>query len=381
MTKCSPSCRPKRPREGAGIRITVFLIDRWSKRADYLWDHTGISANDPAWWSTRKDYDSLIISITIPGIRSHKHMLTIGEIKNGIFSLPSTVRKYGFIGGSKRLTALAYFRLHADSNGRSIFEKPWDVCIILDACRADELTSQRTNFEWIDNVGRFPSLGSCTWDWLPRTLEETDDEILQDTVYVCANPFSGEFCTEGQFYELDEVWRYAWNEDKGTVYPRPVTDRAIHHGRTTDASRLLVHYLQPHVPFLSAETPSLSRENFDFDANSSPDAWDQVTRGELSRETAIRWYRQSLKYVLEDVQLLLTNLDADRVVLTADHGEAFGEWGIYGHPENINLSCLTEVPWLETEATDKDAHTPAEYDREPDSVHRTDQLEALGYTT
>ena len=36
-------------------------------------------------------------------------------------------------------------------------------------------------------------------------------------------------------------------------------------------------------------------------------------------------------YVLNDIGILLDNLDAERVVITADHGEAFGEYGILGH--------------------------------------------------
>ena len=36
--------------------------------------------------------------------------------------------------------------------------------------------------------------------------------------------------------------------------------------------------------------------------------------------------------VLRHVQNLLNNHDAERVIISADHGEAFGEFGVYRHP-------------------------------------------------
>lgn len=307
-------------------------------------------------------------------------MTSLSDMKKGITSIPSFIDEYGASGGLRRWFGIVYNQATGTIQGRSIFEEEWDVCIVLDACRADELERQRSKFGWISGVGRFPSLGSSTWNWLPRTLETTPDRELRDTTYVSANPFTGRFCSDDQFDELDEVWKYAWDEDKGTVYPRPVTDRAIHHGRNTDSQRLLVHYIQPHVPFLSEEAESLSRSNFTHDVESVPDTWDRVTRGEIAPETAISLYRETLEQVLEDVELLLSNVDAEKVVITADHGEAFGEWGLYGHPGDIDIPCLTQVPWFETTATDERTHAPAEYDRTEGEVERNEQLRALGYS-
>lgn len=36
-------------------------------------------------------------------------------------------------------------------------------------------------------------------------------------------------------------------------------------------------------------------------------------------------------------------------VITADHGEAFGEGGNYGHPEKSIHPVLVEVPWFEAD--------------------------------
>lgn len=307
-------------------------------------------------------------------------MVTTQELQKGLSSLPGFVNKYGYSGGVRRWFGIVYHRATGKITGRSIFKEEWDVCIILDACRADELRLQSAGHEWMQKVEQYPSLASCTWDWLPRTIEQTPLEILAETTYVSANPFSDEFCEPDTFDELDEVWRYAWDSDWGTVLPRSVTDRAVHHGRETDTERLLIHYVQPHVPFLTDGAEALDRSNFDFETESTSDAWDHVTSGELPRRVAINRYRETLQIVLDEVDLLLENIDADRIVVTADHGEAFGEWGIYGHPNEIDLPCLTQVPWVETTGTDERTHTPGQYDTESEGISREAQLRALGYT-
>jgi hypothetical protein len=307
-------------------------------------------------------------------------MITPDEVTKGFTSIPGFIDQYGVVSGLHRWAGIVYNRATRSITGRSIFEVEWDVCVLLDACRADELARQRATFEWIGEVGRYPSLASCTWNWMPQTFEETPASVLCDTTYVCSNPFSAGFCATEQFHALDEVWRYAWDDDRGTVYPRPVTDRAIHQWRTGTPSRMLVHYLQPHVPFLSSNADSLSRNNFNHDVESVPDAWGRVARGDLPRQTAIAQYRETLERVLEDVELLLSNIDAERVTITADHGECFGEWGLYGHQNQIDLPCLTSVPWAETSATDRETHTPMTYETGEDEIKRTDQLRTLGYT-
>jgi len=212
---------------------------------------------------------------------------------------------------------------------------------------------------------------------MPRTFDDSVD--LTETIYVSANPFTRSFCDSESFKILDEVWEYAWDNEYGTVLPRPVTDRAIYHSRTTDYDRMVVHYLQPHVPFLVDESVAIKKRTFDPDKKSPDDDWDRVTKGQLERDIAIEWYRETLRKALDEVSLLLSNLDAADVVITADHGEAFGEWGIYGHPGGVALPCLTEVPWVETTATDERTHEPANYETNSQDIDRDEQLQALGY--
>jgi len=81
------------------------------------------------------------------------------------------------------------------------------------------------------------------------------------------------------------------------------------------------------------------------------------------------------------VELLLKNVDAEQVAITADHGEAFGEYGFYHHPVACPLSCVREVPWVETTATDTESLRPTA--PHPESTLTTanveDRLAELGY--
>lgn len=306
-------------------------------------------------------------------------MEQLTKLRRGLAGIPAAVEQYGMQAGLHRWFGLMYQTVTGEISGRSMFAEDWEVCIVLDACRADELERFGETFDWLDTVGRFPSLASCTWNWVPRTVAQTDRETLQDTTYVAGNPFVDELTDSGTFGEVDDVFRYAWDDDRGTVYPRPVTDRAIRQWRSNDPDRLVVHYLQPHVPFLSRDAEPLDARNFTHDEDSVRDAWDRVTAGDLSRSVAVDRYRQTLETVLQDVDLLLSSIDADDVVVTADHGEAFGEWGIYGHPQNIDLPCLTQVPWVLTTATDDGEYEPADYERDRAAPERGEQLRALGY--
>ena len=40
------------------------------------------------------------------------------------------------------------------------------------------------------------------------------------------------------------------------------------------------------------------------------------------------------------------------IIFTSDHGEAFGEQGIWEHPMETHITVLTEVPWLEVLMTE-----------------------------
>jgi len=299
-----------------------------------------------------------------------------------VSSLPTQAIKHnvaelGLLKGLKQWGTKAYLRKTKSVSGVNYFDEEWDVLVILDACRYDLMVDVQNEFEFISEIDSRQSLGTATWEWMPATFGTVPASTLQKTAYICGNPYSAQFLNEGDFMRLDEVWSYAWDDDRGTVPPRPVTDRAIATGREIDAERLVVHYMQPHVPFIeSANSPRLKQN---FPSDDSTDDWNLVKSGDKDINEVMCEYRENLNMVLSDVQLLLSNIDSDRFVVTSDHGNAIGEYGLYGHNDQVPIDALHKVPWVEISATDTGDYIPEEYDFDDTIDQVNQQLEALGY--
>jgi hypothetical protein len=67
-----------------------------------------------------------------------------------------------------------------------------------------------------------------------------------------------------------------------------------------------------------------------------------------TRSTAMEYHERNLRIALEEIVDLIEQLDGD-VVVTADHGEAFGEEGVWEHHIETHIPPLIEVPWLEVD--------------------------------
>lgn len=291
---------------------------------------------------------------------------------------------YDFWGGALRRGCHA---LGVDTGGTNIYEREWDVMVLLDTCRPDVLTEVAHKYPFIpESVPTLSSVGSTSWEWLHDTFDPVYTNEIANTAYVSANAHTNRFGDEFQvktraFHSFDEVWRYGWDDEFGGIPPRPVTDRAIATGRETDADRLVIHYMQPHTPYRSLDMAADTDVVAPGDADLS--VWDLLQSGSITRESAWQAYRDNLEWVLEDVELLLSNLDAETVVLSSDHGEAFGEWGLYGHYRHVPVRALREVPWVKTSAIDKQTYEPAlEPPENSNNVGDSDvkeRLNALGY--
>ena len=192
--------------------------------------------------------------------------------------------------------------------------------------------------------------------WMDRNFTTEYRDEMSQTAHVTANPYSDRL-DPNRFHVLDEVWKYAWDDDRGTVPARAVTDRAVHVGREYEFDRLLIHYMQPHFPSVPKPLDfAIDIESFGDGWNS---IWERLRDDEIDRQTVWNAYEANLRYVLDELSLLMGNLDAKKVVISADHGNAFGEWGQYGHPPNVPIRVLREVPWIETSARDIESHSPS----------------------
>lgn len=283
--------------------------------------------------------------------------------------------------------------------GTNIFERDWDALIILDACRVDALREVENEYDFLTVDDTITSIGSTSFEWMNHTFDNKYRGEIEQTAYVSGNGYTDRVLGKGgetghaampfgpteydvvapeDFGYLEELWRAEFDDDSewmlnGTagsrVHPRYTTDRAIAAGREEDAERLVVHYMYPHDPFPLADNPELFRP------------FDPLRSGSITREAAWDEYIAHLRLVLDEVEQLLENLDAENVVITADHGEGFGEYGFYRHVIGCTLPCMRQVPWVKTSAVDHgnyESHAPA-----PESANQTtsaeERLEDLGY--
>ena len=267
--------------------------------------------------------------------------------------------------------------------GKPIWEEDWDVLIVLDACRVDLMRSVCDEYEFLPSSQELDtiwSVGSMSNDWIKRTFNAEYEDKVARSAYVTGNCFTGKSTIKCEPKILDEVWTYAWDDELSTVPARPITDRAIDTWRS-DASRLdrmIVHYMQPHVPFINNPELGSYGKPEDF-GEGFADIWNRVG-DDLDYETTWEAYKDNLRYVLDDVSLLLNNLEASSVIITSDHGNAMGEWNLYGHPPGSLHSSIRQVPWIETTSSSTGTYSPGTDRINQNTDENIDErLSALGY--
>jgi hypothetical protein len=269
--------------------------------------------------------------------------------------------------------------------GTNVFDREWDVLVVLDACRVDALRAVADETTLFDAAavrsGR--SVGSSSSEWLENTFRGHPETAR--TAMVTGNTWTDRYLDADAFAVLDEVWKYAWDDDHGTVPASAVTDRAVATARAGDHDRLVVHYMQPHHPFVAdpiAGDEGLARTG----SHSNPaNPWVMLRRGEVSTERVRAAYEATLRGVLPAVETLVAEVEGT-VAITADHANLLGEWGLYGHPMHTPVPALLTVPWVETTGGGEHRYEPTVEPPEPLPVSRvygadtdTERLAALGY--
>lgn len=255
---------------------------------------------------------------------------------------------YQLYAGAWRRAGRAY------NYGTPIYEHDWDLLIVMDACRYDLLQDVVGEYDFLDQ-GRTNSVGSATEEWMLKNFNKEYLQEMRETVYVTGNPHSAE---EGvnKFYHTEEVWSHSWDDDIGTTLADDVTEYAVTVGRQLEPQKCIVHYMQPHHPFVN--NPELN-EGIGFERESgNKHIWEKLRHGKVSHQDVWNGYRENLCYVLDNIRKLLNNFHAERVLITSDHGNAMGEFGIYGHPMYVPIPPLKRVPLCRTTAVDSGEMNP-----------------------
>lgn len=225
----------------------------------------------------------------------------------------------------------------------------WDIIIILDGCRFDTFSQINTLPGKLEQV---ISLGSCTPEWAQAALPE----IPQDTVYVSGNPFVSKFYLEQwfqnmPFFKLVELWDSHWDPKHKTVTAEVMFSHAKKIYDKYPDHHHVIHCMQPHHPFIGkTKIDGGGWKRRASDDRKKATVYELLDTGQITREYALKAYQDNLSYILQVISEQKWLLQSGkRVVLTADHGNCFGEYGVYSHPEGMNLPELLKVPYFHFE--------------------------------
>jgi len=271
-----------------------------------------------------------------------------------------------------------------NTKGVDIIYEDWDNLLILDACRYDLFKSFEIPEGKLENR---ISRGSSTKEFLHGNLS---GKKLLDTVYITANPqfykHSDELETE--FHDTWEIWlEEGWNEEYGTVLPETIEEKTIEASEEYPNKRLIVHFLQPHYPFIGEGTDPFSGIDSSMDAD-GPNCWDRLMRNEISIAVKDIWsaYRNNLERVMPTIERLVNILEG-RTIITSDHGNMIGERARpihnveWGHPRGIYTKQLVKVPWLIIDGPRRSIidTAPVQSELTVSEEVVSDRLEELGY--
>lgn len=256
--------------------------------------------------------------------------------------------------------------------GTNVYEKEWDVLLILDACRVDAMEEVADEYSFLDTPDTMRSAASTSIEWMEKTFTDEYRDKIENTIYVTANQHS-DSVSELPFLDFENVYDYGWDDEVGTVPADVVTDVSIEAGREYrgEYDRMIVHYMQPHFP--SIPKPIGHGNKFD-------NVWKGLMIGHGDEDEVWESYIANLRYVLDHVDVLLENIDAETVAISADHGNGIGEWGVYEHPVGVPTASVKTVPWYVTTAVDERSREPEGMSSmDVDNVNPEQRLKSLGY--
>ncbi|MEM4780717.1 MAG: hypothetical protein QXG03_04035 [Halalkalicoccus sp.] len=268
--------------------------------------------------------------------------------------------------------------------GVDVMSEDWDLLVILDGCRYDTFAARNTLPGTLESR---TSVGSHSEEFLEETFS---GKRYHDTVYVTANPFAP-MLPDDTFHATIPLLE-AWDGELGTVHPREVTAAALEAAEQFPKKRLLVHYMQPHYPFIGEFGRTLPHRGHNSrmdDAEfSEASVWERLRDGddELSVEDVRRAYAENLDLVLPFVAELRNEIEG-KSVITADHGNLIGDrmWPVpvrgFGHDRGLRSEALVRVPWLvEAGETRRSIRSDPPVEREgiDEDVVR-ERLEGFGY--
>jgi len=272
--------------------------------------------------------------------------------------------------------------------GIDVMAQDWDFLVVLDALRFDVMEEE---YDLPGEISSVMSRGAGTREWLRGNFR---DKSFDDVVYINANPQLTRIANElnVSFHAVESIWKTEWDDELQTVTPESVREKAMEFAEKYPHKRLLIHFIQPHAPFIGPT----GKEN-DFGGVIAPDDspyTEQFLRpfinSILLRQDMELWeqaYRENLRLALKQIDALFDELDG-KFVVTSDHGELLKERvspipiKYIGHRIGCHHDNLLKVPWIEylsgprRKAVNETAET---YQADSEDSDVTSRLKQLGY--
>lgn len=292
----------------------------------------------------------------------------------------------------KSIHSKYYMLKNGDKNMFDFMNGDWDNLFILDACRAD-LFIETADIETFDEYRTVFSPGSNTTMWSAWHFAEDN---YGDVVYVTANPVVSR-ATPNSFHELVEVWHdpEAYDIEVCSIPPEPVSEATRRAYEKHPDKRIVAHFVQPHIPFITkpdlihrtewADAQAVIPGSFDVDGEDTYfNLWNAYRAGDVSKEEVWEGYRENLEVALDSVLKLADDIPG-KTVITSDHGNHVGERLItgrkaYGHKGDFFAHHLNEVPWAVLDDERRDIVDGAVQSRSEGPGDRMEnRLQDLGY--
>lgn len=290
----------------------------------------------------------------------------------------------------RELNSIYHSRLgvkEGNPNGVNFFNKDWDNLVILDACRHDSFQNCVSGINIDGQLNHKTTLGTNTAEFLRANLHNRD---FSDTIYLTASSMLYRESVVNStivpnFHDIIDIWRAESTDGTDSIPPGLLTDRAIETHKSNPSKRLVIHYIQPHTPFIG----TFGQSHFESGKHA---IWNEKLSGEcvIPDETIWTAYHENLQIVLGEVSKLIDSLPG-KTIITSDHGQAIGDRAFplpyreYGHPAGIYIKPLTKVPWFVSRTGDRRNVSKGDsqpgYPRQSQKKNKDmiDQLKALGY--
>ena len=169
----------------------------------------------------------------------------------------------------------------------------WDYLIVLDACRYDYFATFYKNFFEGILEKRF-SGGIDTPSWFKNTFTDDYDNVI----YISGNPYvNSQMSISGcdawkRFFKVIDVWEFGWDDELGTVPPWTLTLAALSYIEKYAEKKFIIHYLQPHAPYISKGFRGIGFPKPDIDKGIV------LTRVNISMDKDIGGLYEKLAYVI-----------------------------------------------------------------------------------